>query len=318
MRSLVKKVKQDQDARTLLHTDSIKVTELQNQLQNKNDAEDELFQQNQKLQARCQDLEKSIRDIQPKYQEALNDRGRFEHEMTESLSRENNLRQRFDARMVELTKVRDEKAAVEFELSAARATLSTSAIPEIAELYQLKEELNSLRVEKERLQKRSASMQNDLEYMRSNYQQASSAAAESRNEINELTSELRIAQRKASENTVRIHEIQASEEIKQYLDRIDELEAEKVELERELEKRSEELKTFLNGRRQTRGTSVPRSPRMGTMSPGARPMARVLSGVGSRGNSPAPTDAPPFRGTFTGDALFTTGPGGGRWGNHLM
>jgi predicted nucleic acid-binding Zn-ribbon protein len=78
-------------------------------------------------------------------------------------------------------------------------------------------------------------MQNGLEYMRSNYQQASSAAAESRNEINELTSELRIAQRKASENTVRIHEIQAPEEIKQCLDRIYELEAEKVELERELE-----------------------------------------------------------------------------------
>jgi hypothetical protein len=44
MRSLVKKAKPDQDARTLLHTDSAKVTELQNRLWNKNDAEGELFQ----------------------------------------------------------------------------------------------------------------------------------------------------------------------------------------------------------------------------------------------------------------------------------
>jgi hypothetical protein len=41
-------------------------------------------------------------DIQPKYQEALNDRGWFENEMTESLSREDDLCQRFDARTVEL------------------------------------------------------------------------------------------------------------------------------------------------------------------------------------------------------------------------
>jgi len=88
---------------------------------------------------------------------------------------------------------------------------------------------------------------------------------------------------------------------------------------KELEKKSDEIKAFLNGRRPTRGTSVPRSPRMGTMSPNVRerPIARVFgSGVGSRGNSPAPGDAhTPHRGTF-GEALYAD-KGSGRWGNPL-
>jgi chromosome segregation ATPase len=237
--------------------------------------------------------------------------------MNESLSREKTLRQRYDSRVAELTKLKEEKATGDAELSAAREALSTSAIPEIAELNTLKGELNTAREENKRLEKRIASMQNDLEYMRTNYQQASSAAAEAANEINDLKSELATAQRKASENAVRIHEIQASEEIKQHLSRIDELETEKAEMERELEKKSEELRTLMNGRRSTRGTSVPHSPRMGTMSPSTRPMARVLSNVGSRGNSPAPGDSTAFRGQFAGDALFTTGSGA-RWGNHLL
>jgi chromosome segregation ATPase len=315
--SLIKKVNQhSQYSVQCPALTTSKINDLEIELKDRDASEAELFQQNQKLESRCQGLEKSIQDIQPKYQEALNERGRFEHEMNESLSREKTLRQRYDSRVAELTKLKEEKATGDAELSAAREALSTSAIPEIAELNTLKGELNTAREENKRLEKRIASMQNDLEYMRTNYQQASSAAAEAANEINDLKSELATAQRKASENAVRIHEIQASDEIKQHLSRIDELETEKAEMERELEKKSEELRTLMNGRRSTRGTSVPHSPRMGTMSPSTRPMARVLSGVGSRGNSPAPGDGTAFRGQFAGDALFTTGSGA-RWGNHL-
>jgi uncharacterized protein YukE len=295
-----------------------KVKDLEVELQTRDALHAKLREQNQKLESRCQDLEKSVQDMQPKYQEALNDRGRFEHEMNEAVSREKTLQQRLDLRVIEVNKLRDEKALGDTELFAARTALSNSTIPEVAELNRMKDEVKTVRDENERLQKRLGNMQNELEYMRANYQQASSAAGEAVSELSELKSQLALSQRQASENAVRIHEYQASSEIKQHLGRIEELEAAKTELEKELEKKSEELRAILNGRRTTtRGTSVPRSPRMGTMSPSSRPMARVLS-VGSRGNSPAPGDGPPYRGAFTGEALFTTAPGSSRWGHHLL
>jgi chromosome segregation ATPase len=287
-----------------------KVRDLEAELQRRDASYAELCDLNQNLEMSCKDLEKSVQDIQPKYQEALNDRGRFEHEMMESASREKILQQRLDLRLLELTKLREERIASDAELSAARASLSSSAIPQVAEINQMAANAQTARQENERLQKRIANMQNELEYMRTNYQQASSAAGEA-------VSELDDAQRKASDNARRIHEFQASSEIKQHLARIAELEAGKAEAERELDKKSDELRALLNGRRTTRGTSVPRSPRMGTMSPGSRPMVRVLS-VGSRGTSPAPGDGPPYRGTFASEALFTAAPGSGRWGNHLV
>jgi len=146
---------------------------------------------------------------------------------------------------------------------------------------------------------------------------SSRAAAEANNELNELKEENRVLKRKASENAVRIHEIQASNEIKEHLVRIDGVEAEKAALERELDKKSEELRTVMNGRRATRGASVPKSPRMNnTMSPSTR-VSRVIGANGSRGNSPALGE--PIRGMFTGDALFPNIPTGSlqRWPNHL-
>jgi chromosome segregation ATPase len=256
--------------------------------------------------------------IQPKYQQALNDRGEFEHKITEILDRENRLRKNYESRVAELSKVREDKAAIEAVLSAAREALSTSAIPEIADFNKLKDELQAQRIENERLQKRISNMQSEIEYMRGNYQTASSLGADLANEVTELKEENAILSRKASDNARRIHEIQASSEIRQYLARIDELENQLAESNREVEKKNEELKSLLNGRRATRGTSVPRSPRMGTMSPNVSSRRVLGAGVGSRGNSPAPGDAQPYKGTF-GDALMfgEKAGGSGRWGNHL-
>lgn len=314
--SLAKKVNLHPSLPFYHPSNNSKVKDLEVELQHREATTAELRSQNQRLENNLKDLEKTIRDIVPRYQEALNDRARFEHEMKESTARAIGTRQRLDQRIAEVNRLQEAKAYSDSELAASGALLASSAIPEVAELHKMKAEVASSKAANERLDKRIASMNNELEYMRTNYQQASSAAGEAVRELTDVKAELATAQRKASENAVRIHEYHASSEIKQHLARISELETEKAELEWELEKKSEELKAMLNGRRATRGTSVPRSPRMGTMSPSSRPMARVLS-VGSRGNSPAPGEGQPYRGTFTGEALFGT-PASTRFGNHLM
>jgi len=289
------------------------------------------------LENRCRDFESSIASIQPKYQEALNDRGQFEHEFNMSSLRQANLRKELENKEAELIKLREQKATLQAELTDARTALSSSSIPEIVEMGKLKEELVKEKSEKERLEKRLKNMQSDLEYMRNNYQNSSTLAAEHASENRALQTELDKLREKDKRDMVRIHEIQRSNEVKECLRRVQTLKDEKSELERELEKKQEELRAVMNGRRATRGTSVPRSPRMGTggtMSPGPRSMGRAMQmgnigmamagGNGSRGNSPVPGELGGFRGTgaFVGEALFqdNRAPGGigSRWGNHLQ
>lgn len=250
--------------------------------------------------------------------------------------RQTHIQKELENKDAEVTKLRELKTTVEKELAEARTALSSSAIPEIAEMGRMREELLKEKSEKERLQKRLTNMQGDLEYMRSNYQNSSTLAAEHASENQTLQAKVEKLREKDKADRVRIHEIQRNSEVAEYLRRVKELKEENGELERELEKKQEELRAVMNGRRATRGTSVPRSPRMGTggtMSPGPRPMGRAMQmgnigmamqggNGGSRGNSPAPGDLGGFRGTgtFVGEALFqdNRAPGGVRWGNHLQ
>lgn len=120
----------------------------------------------------------------------------------------------------------------------------------------MRSELATERSEKERLQKRLKNMQDDQEYLRNSYQLSSNLAAEHAAEAQSLQAEVDKLKVKAGDNIVRIHEININNEIEAHLRRIKQLQLEKEELIRELEKRGEELKALTNGRRGTRGTSV--------------------------------------------------------------
>jgi len=316
---------QDVQIPTLLE----KIKSLELQLQDKEATETTLRQVNTGLELRCSDYESSIAAIQPRYQEALNDRGYFEHEFNMSLVRQTNLKKEVTNKDAEILKLREQKASVDAELAAARAALASSSVPELAEMNKLREELERVTAENEKLVKKAKNMTNDLDYMRGNYQTSSTLAAEHATENNELKTQVEALQQKADASRESIHQIQNSQAIKEYESRVRELKAENEELERALDKMGQELAAVLNGRRATRGTSVPRTPRMGSgmglgaMSPGpaARSMGRVLQmggngGPRSRGNSPAP-------GEFTrnggfGEPLFQDRAAAARWGNHLQ
>lgn len=295
---------------------------------------------NQDLEARCKDYESSIASIQPKYQEALNERGNYEHENNLVMLREVQLKKQRDNKDAEVIKLREKNTAIEAELTAVRLSLSTSAIPQAAELAQLKDEIEKSKTTIEQLQKRNTSISNDLEYVRSSYQTASSAAVESHAELRDLQGELTSFRDKAKIDRVRIHEIQAANETSELRQSNSLLKSRVEELEWAFEKQGEELKALMNGRRgNTRGTSVPRSPRMGgganQMSPGPRAstIGRVLQ-IGassrSRGNSPAPGEvgaggvavsqfsARAGSNFGFGEALFQGPAASGRWGNHLQ
>lgn len=224
-------------------------------------------------------------------------------------------------RNTELSKIKAEKASLDAEFTAAQAQLANNSHPDTAEVQKLKDEIQLMKEENSKLQKKLVTAEKLLEYTRDTYQQSSNHVSEQNQEILELRNARDILQRTATDNLVKVHEIQSVSEAKQLQARISELETTVKQREWELERTKEELKMRTNGRRETRGASAPRSPRLGngTMSP--RPVERILGSSRSRATSPSASGPtiPPLDGVFPGQALFqgAPGPNVGRW-THLQ
>lgn len=258
------------------------------------------------LRFRCHDYEKSIKRIQPKYQRALDERARFEHENAQVLKRESEYVKKLEIQDGAAAKLREENASLKNELAVARNSLATHENPSIAELQKAKDDLHAAQVEIERLKKGQASAEKRADYATSLYQTNSQQAQEMRNELNALQSECENLRSQASAARIEINKINHDGIIQQQVDNINILKRELAERERMLETVTRQLDAYTNGRRTTRGTSVPRSPRMNNMSPRPRVMG---SNAASRGNSPAP-------GIFGGE-MFQGGDAGRRFGAHL-
>lgn len=220
-----------------------------------------LRQLNLNLEAHLSDHRLSIVNIQLKYQEALNERGQFEHEARLAAVRADSLEKRIDTQAAEYAKLKEQNEALQVELATARAAMKDSVVPGVADMEILREENRTLQTDIQRLQKRIANNNNDLEYMRNNYHTASSAAATVTSELNEARVEMEKLRAKASSNRVEIHRIQQESEAAALLNQNRSLTVMIEELKREVEKKDAEMAAVMNGRRPTRGTSVPRSPR---------------------------------------------------------
>ena len=79
---------------------------------------------NRGLEARCKDFESFFSKFQPKYQDALNERGEAVHDLEIIGRREKTAIQRLETRTEELAKLKEAKAALEAELDVTRASLS--------------------------------------------------------------------------------------------------------------------------------------------------------------------------------------------------
>lgn len=224
------------------------------------------------LEKQKQDLSETLRVLGPNYSKAIEDKGKAEAGREAVVRRADKLDQLVQTRVQELLKAKEEKAALETELAAARAAISNSSVPEAAALVQAEDKIKSLEEENSKLTKKADSVQNTLNYIQDAYQKQSSHLTELQSELQDLTRENEILKRQASDNKVKIAEIQGKYATEQLNERIDELEAQLRETVRDRDKTKEELRIRTNGRRETRGTSIPRSPAMGnsasgTMSP---------------------------------------------------
>ncbi|KND93749.1 hypothetical protein TOPH_01666 [Tolypocladium ophioglossoides CBS 100239] len=258
------------------------------------------------LEQRVKEYERTTGKIYDSHRKALEDRSKFE---VEKLKAEADLRGVADSTQRDNDKA--QKRLAELEAAVARLTAGPDGSEETTPLAKSEKLLKEAQDKAQMLEKRLENAHKDGEYVRNLYQEASTSASAFRAENNELKEQNDDLQKKTSDSLARVHRIQAESETRQYLRQIRELKAQVREREIELDRARDELRQLKSGRRETRQASVPRSPRMGMMSP--RP-GRVYGGSASRGTSPAPAtglDVPAGM-----QFMSTQQPGNGRW-NHL-
>ncbi|PHH89785.1 hypothetical protein CDD83_5274 [Cordyceps sp. RAO-2017] len=261
------------------------------------------------LEKRVKEYERTLDKIYQSHRKALEDRTLFESQKqasdaalsaaTESAKRDNEKAQR---RIAEL------------EAAVARLTANPDGSEDETPLAKTDRLLKEAQERTQILEKRLENAHNDGEYVRNLYQDATSSASALRAEVTELKEQNEELRKKTSDGPAKVQKIQAENSAREFVRSIRGLKAQVKERELELDRVREELRQLRNGRRETRQVSVPRSPRMGMMSPRT---GRGFGSSASRGTSPAP--APSSDGAAPPPGMpFMSGqqPGNGRW-NHL-
>ena len=246
------------------------------------------------LDKRVKEYEASAEQMYEKHRSALEDRTQFE---TQTRKAERALQ----AKTEEMQRGEEKSAAKIAELEAKIARLTDdattgSSLGATDKLLQEATEKNRV------LEKQLQNSRREKDYAMDQYQLANSSTMAMRAEIDELKEQNEELKKKASDNLRNINKIQKQNTARELVRKIAELETRLKEREIELDRVREELRQLKNGRRETRQVSVPRSPRMGIMSPRGAP--RGVSGSASRGASPSPA-----MGGFDSPVATSAGPG---------
>ncbi|TDZ17780.1 putative membrane protein [Colletotrichum orbiculare MAFF 240422] len=290
------------------HLDSLntKVTELEFQLTDKTDLESNLRKHITNLSKRVKSHDKTINIIQERHMAALRERSQFEAERDEARQTEE--------KAWEQSRAWQAKAeSLEEELRKKSATLEEALVNAgsvASDVFkQRAEELGKAEAKIAELEKKLASRDGELNYAREAYQNANHTNTELTRENNEFRRQVEEFHKQAAGSLAQIQNINAGEQVKDMQRQIAETQAITRDREKELARVEKELRALKNGRRETRQQSVPRSPRLGMMSPRA---PRTAAGSASRGTSPAQESG---SGTPIGGPQIFSTPASVRWGH---
>jgi len=263
------------------------------------------------LEGQVRSYEQSLETIQPKYMEAIRDRGVFESKLKKAKLEAKATESRFQELLSELKAAQEQIGTLKTELAESKAILVGSRDPDIAKTARLEKELEEANAKIQAQEKRVVNANNDMEYSRTAYQDASNSFVQVNQENQELKTRVAELEHLASDNIRSIHETNAKMLEVSEARQLGDARATIKERERELSVAREELRLLKNGRRETRQGSVPRSPRTSMMSPRPGRVASGATGASSRGTSPAP--AYEAQGASGSGVYIAQPPSNARW-----
>lgn len=206
-------------------------------------------------------------------------------ELTREKDEASDMAQRALARMTEgvatANALRVENRSLKEQLKAAQEALTDHSVPERAELEKQRLAFQQSQEENRILEKRLKTQQSDLDYAQEMYQNSSSAAQRLGTTNRELENALSHAQNRASGEQSRAKQMSLDARASNMARENKQLKAKLKEQADTLARKDKELslmKEATRGRMGTRGSSVPRSPRMSSP---------LKNAAGSRQSSPA-------------------------------
>ncbi|KAK6067442.1 hypothetical protein SCUP515_10175 [Seiridium cupressi] len=231
----------------------------------------------------------SMKRIQPRYMAALRDRGIFQKERDTALENQREMSAQLQLTKKELSTASQTNGELKQKLAEAQESLLSGDNPDLAKMTRIEKEVEEARVKVSAFEKKAASAQRDREFASNEYQNASHRAFELRKENDALQQQIVDLARKADDNIVLINQTQQRNEVGELVRLLEEQRTIVKDRENELNRAREQLAVLKNGRRETRQSSVPRSPRLGVSSPRTvrRAAPEAASGAGSRGTSPS-------------------------------
>lgn len=234
----------------------------------------------QSAQNRIEELTADMSGLQYRHEEARTVQIRTESERDQATSMANGAILRSTDALNRESVLRSERTELKKELNEANLRLLDHTVPERAEHESLRQALAQAKAEKATIEKRLEQARNQCDFFRDQYQEASntaqrevSANAELRNQVAHLTN-------RATGEQTKLRQMGYDARTKQLENENKKLKAMLKDHKAGLKFRDDEiakLKEASRGRMGTRGTSVPRSPRL----------ASPMGGGRSRQGSPA-------------------------------
>ncbi|KAF3760178.1 hypothetical protein M406DRAFT_109289 [Cryphonectria parasitica EP155] len=219
----------------------------------------------------------TIQRFHPKYYDAIGERGKFEAERNQALQEKERVQKELERSESKVAKLAEDRQQLEAQLRE----LTESENPTLAEIAQREIALKKAQDAAASAERQAASIRKDLDFARDRYQDASDKAAALGQENAELRQQVRDLEARASTNLIEIRRI-ATERTDASLRHKWLMEREaRLDREREIERRNEDMRVYKArfGGRETRGSSVPRSPRIRQVS------SRNTSPVGDSNNN---------------------------------
>lgn len=237
-----------------------------------------------------EDYADTVRRFQPKYREATNDRATFETERNRAVKVLGDVEKKLARTMASLETARAEKRQLEDlheKIQSTNVDTAQTAAVQLAE--------HKFAAEKEAAACKLTAANERIEYVQSSWREASGQVGALRQENTQLQQRVRDLESRAGDNVVAVHRLNNDGMRAQLRAMYDQERRLRGDREREIEHKNEEIRGLKArfGGRETRGSSVPRSPRIRQM--------------GSRNTSPV-GDAAGGNGLGGGGALF--GPRG--------
>ena len=253
---------------------------------------------------------------QLKFMDALKDRGTYESECKAAQEKAEAVTTALESARKENETLKDTNAELKKKLSEANESLLNSSVPVLKNMAQLEKDLEAAVSEVQKLEKSLKLAQGDLDYVRNAYQQATQSAGQLQAKNSTLAAEVKELERKANDNVVKVNQTQDRQEVAELSRLLAEQRAVVRDREAELNRLREEVRSLRASRRETRGSSVPRSPRLGSsiLSPrnnhqSTTPSSIARGATSSRAASPAAgAQQPPHQPAM---GVFDGGGGGG-------